>query len=233
MTSTALRFCLLTVTVLRVSALCAPERIVIARDTTISTDLVVDTAQTCRILPGVTIRVEGYRQFLVRGLLIAEATSERPIRMTAVDRPHGSAERPGWQGLSVVGSDAHARLRHVRIEGAFTNGFWESSGAVDSCVIVGNYRGMYCGRGSRPHIKGCHIYRNIFGLVVNQGVPLLLDNRITENTVGVHIENGSRNIIGRNEIRYNAEDIRVDQTLQKTDTVMPVQQLWDLMRRLY
>jgi len=206
---------------------------VFSRDTVMAMDIIVDTAQTCQVMPGVTIRFAGYNQFIVRGLLIAEATAEKPIRITAAYRPYGATERPGWQGLSVVGRKAHARLRHVRIEGAFTNGFWESSGIMDSCVIVGNYRGVYCGRSSSPHLKGCHIYRNIFGVVINLGVPLLLDNRISENTVGVHIENGSETITGRNEIRFNAEDFRVNQALRKTDTVMPVQQLWDLMRSLY
>jgi hypothetical protein len=205
----------------------------IVRDTVFSADLLIDTAQTFRIAAGVTIRFQGYRRLLVKGVLIAEGTAEQPIRLTAVDRPFGSAEKPGWQGLSVVGKDAHARMRHVRVEGAYTNGFWQSTGVLDSCEFIGNYRGMYCGRGSRPHLKACRISRNIFGVVINLGVPLMLDNRIAENTVGVLLANGSASITGRNEIRFNAEDMRVEQAVHKTDSVMPVQQLWELMRRLY
>jgi hypothetical protein len=208
-------------------------QIVIAADTVVAADIVVDSVTTCRILPGVTIRFDGYRQVRVRGMLIAEGTRERPIRITAVERPHGSAERPSWQGLSVVGRQAYARLRHCRIEGAFANGFWESESVLDSCEIVGNYRGIYCGRGARPHIRGCRIYRNVIGVTVNQGAPLLLGNVITENGLGMQVESGSESVAVRNTLARNGQDLHVDQTLQKADTAMPVQRLWDVMRRLY
>ena len=207
--------------------------VVIAADTVIAADLVVDSVTTCRIQPGVTIRFDGYRQVRVAGVLIAEGTRDRPIRFTSVERPHGSSDRPSWQGLSVSGRRAYARLRHCRIEGAYANGFWEAGAVLDSCEIVGNYRGIYCGRGARPHIRGCRIYRNVIGVTVNQGLPLLLGNVITENSLGMQIESGSESVAARNTLARNGQDLHVDQTLEKVDTAMPVQRLWDVMRRLY
>lgn len=205
----------------------------IATDTVISGDITVDSASTLRIAPGVTIRFEGYGQIRVAGMLIAEGTAERPVRVTSVGRPRGADVRPGWQGLVVDGNAAIVRMRHCRFEGAYTNAFWRGTAQIDSCEFVGNYRGVYCGSGAQVNLRGNRLYRNVYGLVVNRGFPLMLDNHMYENEVGVLLESGSTMVTGRNTIRDNGVNTRAEQTVTATDSTLPVKQLWDIMRRLY
>lgn len=211
----------------------AQRVVVIDRDTVVSADIVIDTGTTLFIRAGVTIRFDGYRQVRVSGLLVVEGTSDKPVLISTVDRPRGSVERPSWQGINVIGKDAHARLRHCRIEGAYTNGFWQCNARLDSCELVGNYRAVYCARNAQVSLRSCRIYRNVFGVVSNAGLPLMLDNTITENDVGVQVGPSSVQLTGRNDIRLNKVDIVADKTFLPGDSAVPVQKLWDVMRSLY
>jgi parallel beta-helix repeat protein len=206
---------------------------VITADTTLNADIVVDSLATLTIRPGVTVCFAGYHALIVRGLLVAEGTAAKPIRLTATGRPHDTRERPGWQGLSIQGKNALARLRHCRIEGAFANAVWEASVRIDSCQFVGNYRGFYCGRGASPQLRGCLISRNLCGLTVNASTPLLIDNTISGNDVGLSIEAGATPLIGRNTIRDNTVDVQSDSTLGANRGTLSTQKYWDVVRQLY
>lgn len=201
--------------------------IVIAHDTVLTRDITVDSNQTCHIEPGVTIEIDGYHAIRVHGLLVALGTEDDPILITAVDRPRGSMDRPAWQGLTVVGRTAHVRMRHCRIEGAHTNGFWRSSGLLDSCEIVGNHHGVYSGNDATPHIRNCRIYRNVYGISVNTSAPLLLDNVITENSVGIHLEYASQSGIGRNILTSNITDVRTESALDTPKVDLSLQKFWE------
>jgi parallel beta-helix repeat protein len=211
----------------------AGNRAEIARDTVIATDLIVDSTATCTVRPGVAIRFDGYRRLEVRGLLVAEGTGAQPILLSAVGRPRGARTRPEWQGLLAEGGNAHVRLRHCRIEGAYTNTFWGAHAVLDSCEIVGNYHGIYCTRGAQVHIKGCRVYRNVYGVTANSAAPLLLGNTITDNTVGVYLEQSAGELAGRNLIRLNDTDVKTDETLQHGTGAPSIRQLWDAVRQLY
>ncbi|MBD3240935.1 MAG: hypothetical protein GF331_10150 [Chitinivibrionales bacterium] len=201
--------------------------IVISRDTVLTHDLFVDSHQTCRIEPGVTIEFDGYHALRVHGMLVALGEEDAPILITGLDRPRGSMERPDWKGLAVVGKAAHVRMRHCRIEGAHANGFWESSGILDSCAFVGNYHGVYSGRDAVPHVRNCRIYRNVYGISVNASTPLLLDNVVSENTVGMHFEYASQSAVGRNILTSNDTDVRTESALDTPGVDLSLQEFWE------
>lgn len=209
------------------------HRFSIAHDTVFTDDFVVDTGQRCTLEPGVTIRFNGYHQIIIRGMLFANGTAANPILITTVDRPRGSRAQPTWQGLIVTGVGAHARLRHCRIEGAFANGFWRCPSRVDSCEFVGNHYAIYCGQDAAPSIRGCRIYNNVNGVTINASTPMLLDNTITANMIGVHLELAGQGVLGRNDIRGNEEDILRDTLVGEEKGDISLQRFWDLMRQIY
>ena len=65
------------------------SRLLISTDTVLTTDLVVDSSQTCEVAPGVTVRLDGYRRAVVQGILIANGTEANPILFIPVGRPRG------------------------------------------------------------------------------------------------------------------------------------------------
>lgn len=207
--------------------------IVFSADTTLDTDVVIDSNATCTIEPGVNITFSGYHRFRIRGLFIAEGTAEEPILITAAGRPRGSRAEPAWGGLEIVGPNAYAKCRHCRIEGAFRNLIWESRAIFDSCTFVGNHYGLYCAKKATPHVTDCRFYRNAYGIATDLAAPLLLDNVITENVVGVYLQLSSKGIVGRNTISGNETNIRFEKALGKDKSSLSVHYLWKLMSQLY
>ena len=65
--------------------------VVFASDTVIANDLNVPVGSTLKINPGVTIKFDGYRTVLVKGVLLAEGQANAPIVFTAVDRDRDRA----------------------------------------------------------------------------------------------------------------------------------------------
>ena len=202
-------------------------------DTTITDNVTIPENTTCIISPGVSIFVDGYRTITVLGLLIADAPSKSPILITGKDRPRGSIEKPCWQGLEIRGKGSDAILRNVRIEGAFRTLIYESRPRIDTCTFTGNYTGIYCSGQAAPSVSCCRIYANTFGLVAEVSAPMLLDNIITGNRVGLHLQLGSHAVIGRNTITANTEDIRTEEYLGQTKDAIGVKKVWDLMNQLY
>jgi parallel beta-helix repeat protein len=207
--------------------------LVFATDTTLGGDMVIDSNATCTIKPGVTVRFTGYHRLRIRGLLIAEGTAEEPILLTASNRPRGSREEPAWGGLEIVGPKAYAKCRHLRIEGAFRNLIWESRASFDSCEFVGNHYGLYCAKGAAPHVTHCRFYRNAYGIAADLAAPMMLDNVITENVVGVYLQLSSKGVVGRNTISANETNIRFEKALGKDKSSLSVHYLWKLMSQLY
>jgi nitrous oxidase accessory protein NosD len=205
----------------------------IERDTLLSADLVVAENTTLIVKPGVVLRLEGYHAIIVRGVLICEGTREEPILITCAKRPRGATGKPCWQGLTIVGDKANALFRHCRIEGAYRTMISAASPVFDSCRIAGNHYGIYCTDRSKVHITNCRIYRNRYGIAADYASPMILDNVITENTVGVHLQLSSTLLAGRNLIEGNRHDIRSDDTFGENNDITTVKRLWDLMRQLY
>lgn len=206
---------------------------VIARDTSVTDDIIVPEDVTLMIKQGVTVRFNGYKRLVVRGLLVAEGTKEAPIRITGTDRPYGSTEDPSWQGLIIYGENAHALLTHVRIEGAYRNMVWQCKPILEYCEIVGNHYGIYCVNESAPHIRGCRIYRNAYGVVAESSTPIMMGNIIAENAIGVFLQLSGKTVAGKNVIRENETNVRVEQALGPTNDSFSLQYYWDLMREIY
>lgn len=226
---------LLLILLLSTHIVAAPASVTIKidHDTIITAPLLIPSNTTLVVSPGVSIYMDGYLPISVEGLLIAEGTAEQPITFTGKNRPRGSVDKPCWQGLGIRGEHADAVLKNVRIEGANRNVIWAARPVIDSCTFTGNHTALFCSGAAAPRIGGCNIYGNIYGLVAESSTPLLLDNTITGNKVGLHLQLGAKPAIGRNAITANGEDIRTEDFLGSTRNATSVKYLWDLMNQLY
>ena len=209
------------------------DKVVFSADTVISASIDIPPGVTCIIKPGVKLLFEGYISFTVRGLIIAEGTREKPIVFSAVDRPTGSRDRPAWQGIEIVNTEANGQFKHCRFEGAYRNLVWGSSPSFDSCVFSGNHYGLYCAKKAAPHVQRCQFSRNAYGIAADFAFPLLLDNTITENVIGLHLQLCSDAIAGKNTITGNKTNINVENALGKNTGSFSLQNMWDIMQQLY
>ena len=209
------------------------KKLEIATDTVFGTDLEIPFGTTLVIRPGVRVQFEGYRTMVVRGLLIAEGTSSEPILFTSVERARGSREKPAWKGIEIIGKEAHCNFKNCRFEGAFRNLVWESSPSFDSCQFAGNHYALYCTRKALPHIKNCKFYLNTYGVAADNASPLLMDNIITENVVGLYLQLSSGAIVGKNTIDGNETNIRSEDAFGENKSSMLMQHMWELMEQLF
>lgn len=206
---------------------------IFAKDTVVSNNIEVPENATYTIKPGVTFQFSGYCKFIVHGLLIAQGTEDRPVTFTCPGRPHGSTNMPCWYGLIIMGKNSHALFKHCRWEGAYRNLVWESNPVFDSCEFVGNHCGLYCTKKAMPHVKNCRFYRNVYAIVVDFANPLMLNNVITDNTIGLEVQIGSQLISGRNIIAHNQTDVRTEPGLKGETGASALRNLWELMKELY
>ena len=207
--------------------------IIFAKDTVIPGSLEIPDSVTAIMHAGVTFRFAGYGKCLVRGALIAEGTQEKPVTFTCVGRVRGATTEPCWYGIIIAGSKAFANLRHCRIEGAYRNVVAENNAVFDSCEFVGNHCGLFCTKKASPHVKYCRFYRNAYGIVADFANPLLLENVITENTIGIYLQTDARLVAGKNVVYGNQTNIKAESCLKGDTTSSSVRDLWELMRQLY
>jgi parallel beta-helix repeat protein len=226
-------FLLLLPIVADVSAFAKSPTVVFSRDTVLASSIEVPEDAVYSIKPGVSIRFSGYYKFIVRGLLIAEGTAEKPITFTGVDRPRGSMEAPCWYGVMIMGEKSNGLFRHCRFEGAFRNLAWESKPVFDSCEFVGNRSGLYCAKNAVAHVKNCGFYRNVYGITADFADPLLLDNVISDNTIGIYLQTGSRPALGKNIITHNQTDVRTEPSLKGDTGASAMRNLWERMDQLH
>jgi len=200
----------------------------------ISYSVVIPEGVTVIIKPGVRVLFDGYYSFSVHGLIIAEGTADRPIVFSAVDRPTGSQELPQWKGIEIIGKGANGQFKHCRFEGAYRNFVWEGCPSFDSCEFEGNHYALYCDKKASPHVSHCRFLRNVYGIAANFSYPLLMDNTITENTIGLYLQLCSEAIAGKNFISGNETNIRVENALgNNAAPSFSLQNLWDLMQQMY
>jgi parallel beta-helix repeat protein len=211
----------------------AEKKIVFSSDSVIQSNFEVPAGTTCIIKPGVRLLFEGYVSFSVRGLVIAEGTPSRPIVFSAVVRPAGSSDRPSWKGIEIIGKEANGQFRHCRFEGAYRNLVWESNPLFDSCEFAGCHYGLYCAKKAAPHVSHCRIYRNTYGIAADFSYPLLLDNIISDNIIGLYLQLCSEAIAGKNTITRNQTNIRVENAFGKNPGSTSLQSMWDVMQQLY
>jgi parallel beta-helix repeat protein len=204
-----------------------------AKDTVVTANIEIPDSATAIIQPGVTFRFSGYCKFIVRGVLIAGGTEDRPITFTCVDRVRGSTAQPCWFGMVIIGKNAFAQMRHCRMEGAYRNLAWESNPVFDSCEFVGNHCGLYCTKKAIPQVKRCSFRRNIYGIMADYANPMLLDNVITDNTVGVYLQTGAKLMAGKNMISGNQTNVKAESCLKGDTTASSVRDLWEVMNQLY
>lgn len=207
--------------------------IVFDRDTVLNSTVEIPEDVTCVIKAGVTIKFSGYYRFIVNGLLIAEGTKENMILITGVDRPRGSTEPPCWQGFEIRGKKADAVFTYCRIEGAYRNFFYDTRPTIKHCEFVGNHCAIYCSNKAAAHVKNCKIYRNKYGIVADFASPMILDNVIAENVVGVLMMRSSRLIAGRNVVAKNKKDIHSEESFGENYDAISLKYIWDLMKQLY
>ncbi len=209
------------------------DKFVINKDTILSSSFEVPDSMTCSISPGVTIKFNCYGKFIVRGLLIAQGTSQKPITFTCIDRAHGAEKPPCWYGLFVMGKSSHADMRNCRFEGMYRALIYESRPLFDSCEFAGNHCGLYCTKKAAPLVRNCRFYRNIYGIVSDFSAPLLANNIISENTIGIDLQVGSMPLAGPNTIFGNQTNIKTEAALKGDSTALPARYLWELMNELF
>ena len=208
-------------------------QIIFDRDTILKTDLEIPVGSRLIIKEGVVVKMEGYRTILIRGLVIAEGTRDRPIIFSSVDRARGSAERPTWSGIEIRGKDAHCRFRHCRFEGAFRNMVWESNPLFDSCEFTGNHYALYCTKKAVPHIQNSSFHLNTYAIASDYAAPIIAGNTITNNVVGIFLQISSSALVGRNNLFGNQTDIKSEEALGKNTNSFSTQYLWELMQQLF
>ncbi|MGE5670573.1 MAG: right-handed parallel beta-helix repeat-containing protein [Fibrobacterota bacterium] len=209
------------------------SRFVISTDTVLKNDLIISPGKSLVINEGVTIRLDGYRSIVIQGLLIACGTDSRPIVFASVDRARGSADRPTWNGLEVRGKDAHARLRHCRIEGAFRNLIWEANAVFDSCKFAGNHYGLYAAKKTVPQVQNCVFYLNTYAVASDFASPIIAGNTFTNNVIGIYQQLGSSAYVTKNIFSANQTDIKLEESLGKNNSMLSTQHLWDVMRQCF
>lgn len=224
---------LMSVTVILAKKSVDTSRCIISTDTILKTDLIVSPGKSLEIKEGVTVRLDGYRSIVISGLLLASGTDSKPIVFTSVDRARGSAERPTWNGLEVRGKDAHARLRHCRIEGAFRNLIWEANAVFDSCKFAGNHYGIYAAKKAVPQIQSCIFYLNTYAVASDFASPIIAGNTFTNNVIGIYQQLGSSAYITKNIFSANQTDIKSEESLGKNSSMLSTQRLWDVMRQCF
>lgn len=209
------------------------EAIVFEKDTLLTEDLVIAKGKTCIVKPGVKIIFKGYCAIVVRGLLMIEGTKEQPVLITKEDRARGELDWPGWKGLDIRGDKADAVIKNCRIEGAYRNIVYGTRPVFDSCEFAGNHSAIHCSGKAAPHIKNCRIYRNKYGIYVDHSTPIMLDNIVTENVIGIYTQMNSSVVAGRNVIEGNETDISSEESLGENKSMGSLKKIWDIMRELY
>lgn len=209
------------------------EAIVFERDTLLTKDLIIKEGQTCIVKPGVKLIFKGYCAIVVRGLLMIEGTNDKPVLITKEDRARGELDWPGWKGLDIRGDKADAVIKNCRIEGAYRNIIYGTRPIFDSCEFAGNHSAIHCSGKAAPHIKNCKIYRNKYGIYVDHSTPIMLDNIVTENVIGIYTQMNSSVVAGRNVIEGNETDISSEESLGENKSIGSLKKIWDIMRELY
>jgi parallel beta-helix repeat protein len=202
-------------------------------ETVITYSVVIAEGKTLVVKPGVRVLFDGYYSLTVKGLIIAEGTSDKPIIFTAVDRPSGSIDDPQWKGIELSGKRAAGRFKHCRFEGAYRNLAWSSTPTFDSCDFAGNHYGLYCADKAAPHVRSCRFFRNTYGIAVDFAFPMLVDNIITENRIGLNLQQCSETIANKNVISHNGTNIKSENAFGNNPASLSLQKMWDLMQQLY
>lgn len=202
-------------------------------DTVLTTNLVIPEGTVCTVEPGVSVLFDGYLGIRVDGLLVALGEEDEKIHFGCIRRERGSDEPPCWQGIEILGEDAGAVFRNCRFEGAYRIYVTAPEPEFVSCEFVGNHYAIYCAAKSRAAVRNCIIKRNGYGIVADYSSPIVFDNVIVENSIGLSMQHGSKALIGRNLIEQNQVNIRTDETLGKNEGSMTVKEIWDMMRTLY
>ncbi len=211
----------------------AGQEVRFSTDTVLTSDLIIPEGAVYTVEPGVSVLFNGYFRIAVEGLLVALGKPGEEIQFGCIRRVRGSEGPPCWQGMEILGENAGAVFRHCRFEGAYRIYLTAPEPEFDSCEFVGNHYAVYCAAGSKAAVRNCIIKRNGYGIVSDFSSPIILDNVIVENTVGLSIQHGSKALVGRNLIEQNQVNIRTDETLGKNEGSMTVKEIWDMMRTLY
>lgn len=209
------------------------NRYVVDSELVITYSVVIPQGKTLIIKPGVKVIIDGYHSLTVRGLILAEGTTDMPIIFTALDRKTGSREPPEWKGIEIVGKKANGQFRHCRFEGAYRNLVWSSRPTFDSCDFTGNHYGIYCANRAVPHISNCRFFRNSYGIAADYAVPFLMNNIISENKIGMYLQLCSETVANRNRIVANEVNIYSENAFGNNRGSFSLQRLWDLMQQLY
>ena len=166
-------------------------------------------------------------ELLVRGRLLVEGTEEEPVAFLPTEIPEG--EEVGWAGILLDKAEpsrlAHVHIRQAesgvlciatapeiragRIEGCRYGIIAQEKSAplISGCRVENGEGGVFCWRGSNPHLQHSRIAGNAEeGLFVDAtSQPQLSDNEITGNAVGAVLHDPA--LLLRNQVRDNSEDV--------------------------
>jgi parallel beta-helix repeat protein len=209
------------------------NRYVLDSETIITYSIIIPEGKTLVVKPGVRVLFDGYYSLTIKGLIIAEGTDDKPVIFSAVDRSPGSSEPPQWKGIEISGKKAAGRFKHCRFEGAYRNLAWSADPSFDSCDFIGNHYGLYCADKAAPHIRSCRFFRNTYGIAVDYAFPLLADNTISENRIGLYLQLCSETIANRNSITLNGTDIKSENAFGNNPASLSLQKMWEMMQQLY
>ena len=189
----------------------------------VSENLTVAAGDSLIIEPGVTIRVSGFRQFKIHGILISEGTEDAGIVFTSAQ----SEPAPGdWWGIQFEGPEAQGILRYTTIQfmSIGVDAGENASVTATQCEIAdAEFCGIRWTQTEPGVLRDSRVFRSRVGVMCKAGAsPALVGNIIMDNTyVGILCEGGaSPSIEGNTLVRNRTSGIVCfagsDPTISKT-----------------
>jgi len=210
------------------------KEIVIDKDTVMTATFFIDDSTTCIIKPGTSIKCAPHQRFIVKGVIIAEATALEPIVFSHTGIEKGVSRNAQWKGIEIIGENAHGVFRHCVFQGAFKNLIWESSPTFDSCTFKFNHYGLYCSKKARVNISGCTFMYNTYGIVSDNAQPLIVHSSISYNDIGLMLQLHGSMIKSKNRIIHNKKkDIYHEKSLGENQDELSSHKIWQVMNQLY
>ena len=209
------------------------KKLVIAKDTVITADLIIPEGTICEIKPGVHVTVDGYFTVTVRGLLIAVGTKVAPIVFSPISQEGRLPSDPVWKGVEVIGKSAQAQFKYCKFKAAYRHLVWEAGPTYDSCEFSGNHYGLYCAKKAFPKINSCRFFKNTYGIVLDLASPIMQGNSITENVIGLNLQLASETFSGNNFILNNTTNVHSETAYGGDTARAKLQNLWKVMQQLY
>ncbi len=172
-------------------------------------DIIVDSAKSLTLQPGVSVQFDGLFSLQVYGALLAQGAVDSNIHFTS----YGSLPT-GWEGIKIFGENSSS-FNYCRIDSS-ENGIlcFNSSPTIRNSWVSGNQTGLYLsGPDANPSIEGCVLDGSsdntpILILCDSSSAPTITNCSILGGLKGVVAKNGANPQLNYNNI-YNNSDYGV------------------------